>query len=476
MKRGRMITGVLVGLTAAALAACGAQPTAPAPVVAPAAIAPTVVAPTLMPLPVSQEIQLGVTGIGEVKTAQDANLSFQTQGTVAEVFVEEGATVQKGDLLAILDVRTFDQQLEQARAALTSAQAQEAALTEDPREADLNAARAGVAQAQAALDAVRRGPKAQDLQIAEAALTAAEANLQATRDRLSFGKTQAEIQVEQAAAALTQAQARFAQAKYNWQYAQDTGNDPIVPEVATAQGQRVPNKLSDGQLENYYAQFVQAEAGLRQAEKAVELAVKGAESARQAEITGVQAAETQVIQARLNLEKLRLPPDAAQLASARAALAQAQAQEARVVPDPRASQLAAARAGVEQAQAALTLAEINRERAELRAPFDGVISIVSIDPGDPSVTQGLPAIQIIDMSRLHVDVQISDVDISRVRLGQTATVTVSSLPGRDFTGKVDFVAPTATVVGVSRSYVVRIALDDISDLRAGMSARVDIQE
>ncbi len=476
MKRGRMITGILAGFAAVALAACGAQTGAPAPTVAPVTAAPTVTVPTLVPLPTSQPIQLGVTGIGEVKSARDADLSFQVQGTVAEVFVEEGAFVRQGDLLAILDTRAFDQQLQQAQAALASARAQQAALTETPRDADLNAARAGVAQAQAALDAVRRGPKAQDLQMAEAALAAAEANLQATRDRLSFTKTQAEIQIEQAVAALTQAQARYAQAKYNWEYARDTGNDPIVPEVATAQGQRVPNKLSDGQRENYYAQFVQAEAALRQAEKAVDLAVKGAESARQAEVTGIQAAEAQVVQARLTLEKLRLPPDADRLAAARAALAQAQAQEARVIPDPRESQIAAARAGVEQAQAALTLAQINRERAELRAPFDGVISIVSIDPGDPSVTQGRPAIQIVDMSNLHVDVQISDVDITRVKPGQTANVTISSITDRSFTGKVDYVAPTATVQGLSRSYLVRIALDDIAGLRAGMSARVDIQE
>ncbi|MDW8146937.1 MAG: biotin/lipoyl-binding protein [Roseiflexaceae bacterium] len=190
MKRGRLITGVVTGLTAAALAACSAQPAAPAPTAtAPVAAQPTVVAPTPVPLPTSQPIRLGITGIGEVKSAQDANLSFQVQGTVAQVFVKEGDVVKKGDLLAILDTRAFDQQLEQAKAALANALAQEAALTEAPRQVDLAAARAAVAQAQAALEALQRGPKEQDIRMAEAALAAAEANLQATRDRLSFAKT-----------------------------------------------------------------------------------------------------------------------------------------------------------------------------------------------------------------------------------------------------------------------------------------------
>jgi HlyD family secretion protein len=145
VKRDRVITGVAAGLTALVLAACGAQSAAPSPTTgAPTTVAPTVAVPTLVPLPTSQPIQLGVTGIGEVKSVRDANLSFQVQGTVAQVFVKEGDVVKKGDLLAILDTRAFDQQLEQAKAALANALAQEAALTEAPRQADLNAARAAV--------------------------------------------------------------------------------------------------------------------------------------------------------------------------------------------------------------------------------------------------------------------------------------------------------------------------------------------
>jgi HlyD family secretion protein len=96
VKRDRVITGVAAGLTALVLAACGAQSAAPSPTTgAPTTVAPTVAVPTLVPLPTSQPIQLGVTGIGEVKSVRDANLSFQVQGTVAQVFVKEGDVVKK---------------------------------------------------------------------------------------------------------------------------------------------------------------------------------------------------------------------------------------------------------------------------------------------------------------------------------------------------------------------------------------------
>jgi HlyD family secretion protein len=477
VKRRALATSLLIA--AITLAACAAQPAAqptaaPAPPTAAAPAAPTqapaAAAPTALPL------NLGVSGAGTVLAIQDADLSFQVQGTVEQVLVEEGAQVRQGDLLAVLDVRAFDQQLQQAEAALANAQAQQAALTEDPRQADLNAANAAVRQAQEALKAVRQGAKPLDLQTAEAAVRLAEVNLASTRDRLSFAKTQAEQQVEQSAFQLTQAQARYAQAKYNWTYAQETGNDPIMPSTRTATGGEVDNNLSNGAQENYYAQFVQAEAALKQAEKAVGLAVAAADSARAAEVTGIQAAEAQLRQAQLGLEKLQQPADADRVASAQAALAQAEANRAKVIPDPRDSQVAAAQAGVAQAEAALTLARINRERAELRAPFDGVVSIVNVDPGDPSTVQSGPAIQVVDTSNLRVETNISDVDIARVSEGQRASVRVDGIPDREYTGTVTFVSPTASSQGAIRTFLVRVTLDDIEGLRAGMSARVDIQE
>lgn len=469
---------LLAGALAAGLAACAAPPQAAEPTRAPApppTLAAAAAQPTAAPQPTALPINLGVSGAGEVLAVQDADLTFQVQGTVAEVLVEEGAQVKAGDLLAVLDIRTFDQQLAQAEAGLASAQAAQAALTEDPREPDLVAARAGVRSAQANLTATRTGAKPIDIQTAEAAVSLAQANFESTRDRLSFAKTQAELAVEQAALQLTQAQARYAQAKYNWTYAQETGNDPIVPEV-TAGTARVENKLSDGQQENYYAQFVQAEAALKLAEKAVDLSVKAAESARQAEVSGIKAAEAQLRQAQLGLERLQLPVDAERIAAAEAALAQARVQESRLLPDPRDSQVAAARAQVASAEAALTLARINRERAELRAPFDGVISIINIDPGDPSTTQGRPAIQLVDVSDLRVEVSISDVDIARVREGQRAEVRIDGIAGQVYGGTVSFVSPVATNAGAIRTYVVRVSLDEQTGLRAGMSARVDIQE
>jgi HlyD family secretion protein len=465
----------VVGTLAIGLSACGAAPASQAPA-APVAQATAAPIPTAAPAATvaPPALELGLSGIGEIKAAQDADLVFQAQGTVAEVKVKEGDLVKKGDLLATLDIRVFDQQLHQAEAALANAKAQEAALTEAPREPDAVAAAAAVRQAQAAVNAVKQGPKAPDRAQAEAGLAAAQTNLQATKDRLSLAKTQAEASMNQAAQALTQAQARYAQAKEYWQYVQDTGNDPVVPSVTSSSGKKSPNKLSDGQRANYYSQFVQAEAALHQAEQSLQLATAAFESARQGEVTGIAAAEQQLAQAQAVVDKINLPPDSAQLAAAQAGLAQAVAAQSRLTAAPRDAQKAQAAAGVAQAQAALELAQINREHAELRAPFDGIVSAVNIDPGDPSTTGTQAAISVVDVSSLHVDARISDVDIGKVQIGQAAEIQADALPDQTFKGKVTYVSPTATTTGTIRTYLVRVSIDNQEGLRSGMSARVDL--
>ncbi len=305
-------------------------------------------------------------------------------------------------------------------------------------------------------------------------MNAAQANLESTRDRLSHAKTQAEIQVQQAAAALTQAQASYATAKSNWDRVQDTGKDPVNPSsVNPLTGKKVDNKLNDAQRQQYYTQFVQAEAALRNAEDAVKQATLAAEGAREAEATGVQASEQQVTQAQAQLNKLLLPPDQNQVASAQAALTAAEAQRAKLNPNPTGSQLEIANAGIAQAEASLASAQLSREKAELKAPFSGVVSIVNIDPGDPSSTNGQPAIQVLDTSKLRVEVQISDIDIAKVQLNQAANVQVDALD-QEFQGRVSYIAPQATESGNVRTYLVRVALDQTKGLRPGMSARVDI--
>jgi HlyD family secretion protein len=476
MNNRRLMLAALVALLALGLAACGTQAHAGAAATPTAAAftptALTAAAPAAAPSTQSTaKLETGVSGIGVVIPAQDANLTFAVQGTVDKVLVKEGDQVTQGQLLAILDVRSFDQQVESAEAALEVAQAQAAALTEAPNSAALRAAQAQVRQAQIAV-AQATASQTQGVRSAQAGVDTAQTNVQSARDKLSAAKSQAESQLHNATSALAQAQASYSQARDNWQRAQDTGKDPITPSKGTdSSGKDIPNRLNDAQRQSYYTAFVQTESALHQAEQAVQQAQVAYDNARQAEVTGIQLAEQQVTQAQASLEIQNLPAGSDQIAAAQAGLELARANLAKLTPAPQKSDIAQAQARIKQAQSALDSARLSRERAELRAPFDGIIDSINIDPGDPSASSGVVPIYMLDASALHVDVDINDVDIGKVTLGQPVALVADSKAGVRYTGKVTFIASSATVVGNARTYVVRIALDTQDGLRPGMHVR-----
>ncbi|MBK9710732.1 MAG: efflux RND transporter periplasmic adaptor subunit [Kouleothrix sp.] len=469
-----------------------------------------------------------VNATGQLEPAQVASLSFAAAGRVEAVLARVGETVARGAPLARLDTRDLDLRVAQAQAALAQAQASydRVAAGSTPAEvaaaeaqvqqaggqlrqaqgsvtsADLQAAEAQLAQAEAQLARLESGPQTSDLQTAEAQLAQAQANLLTQRNQLSAAKTTAQLQVDQSTSSLTQAQARYAAALQNWQYVQETGNDPITPRVPDSAnpGKTKPNRLGEAQRQQYYTTFVQAEAALRGAEGAVQQALVAAENARQAEVSSIQAVEQQVAIAQAGLDKLRAGAEADQLAAARAQLAsaranlnklrgeqrggalqaaqagvdQAQANLERLRSGPQPSDLAVARAQVQSAEATLGLARLALEQATLTAPFAGVVAQVNLQAGEtPSPTKA--PVVLADLSSYHVDVTVDEIDVSRLAAGQPVTLTLDALPGLALPGLVETISPLASPTTAVTSYQVRVTTTaQDSRLRSGMSANADI--
>jgi HlyD family secretion protein len=468
-----------------------------------------------------------VSGSGQVKPAQDANMNFGNSGIVAQVLVKEGQQVQQGDQLATIDTRELDQQVLQAEANLKSAQAAITAIKDGPKETDLRTARAQLEAAQIQLKQQQQGnaraadlasaraqlraaqadlatlknPGPADISAAQLRLTQAQTNLQNTRDGDSAAKTRAELELSRSTTALTQAQSRYATASQSWQYVQDTGRDPVNPSRTNAQGKSVPNTLNDAQRQQYYDSFVQAEAALHSAEDAVTQAQVAYDSARQKEAADVPLAEQQLADAQSQLDALQHPTPQ-KLAAAEAKVAQAQAQlnqlsggtpndialsEASVaqrqaaldalLAPPAEKDLAQAEANVAQAEANLERAKINRQLSELIAPFKGTIAAVGVKPGDTVGGTGSqsPAIAMVDDSAFHVDVNISEADLGHLRVGQEASVELDALPGQQLAGLLDYIAPTATTQQNVTTYLARVSLKPTEQpLRSGLSAAVSI--
>jgi HlyD family secretion protein len=374
------------------------------------------------------------------------------------------------------------------------------------RATDIASARAQLRSAQADLAALKN-PSPTDIGTAQLKVTQAQTDLQTTRDADSAAKTRAELDLQKATAALTQAQSKYSTASQNWQYVQDTGRDPVTPSKSTAQGKAVPNTLNDAQRQQYYDAFVQAEAALHSAEDAVTQAQLAYDNARQKEAADVPLAEQQLADAQRQLDALQ-NPTSQKLTAAEAKVAQAQAQlnallggtpndvavsratveqrqaalDALTAP-PSEKDLAQAEANIAQAEASLAQAKLERQHAQLVAPFDGTIATVDVTAGDNvggSGGESTAAISLVDTSTFHVDVNISEADLGRLNIGQPAEIELDALPGQKLTGTLDYIAPTATIEQNVTTYLARINLQPTAaapravPLRVGLSAAVTI--
>lgn len=125
-------------------------------------------------------------------------------------------------------------------------------------------------------------------------------------------------------------------------------------------------------------------------------------------------------------------------------------------------------------EARIAAAEANLELAAIEAPFSGVISAVEIKPGD-QVSQGMLAFELVDLSRLLVDVEVSEVDINRVELGQSAILTFDAVLGREYLGQVVEIGLTGKAVQGVVNFIVTVELQDPDEaVKPGMTAAVNL--
>jgi HlyD family secretion protein len=138
---------------------------------------------------------------------------------------------------------------------------------------------------------------------------------------------------------------------------------------------------------------------------------------------------------------------------------------------------------IEQYRSALERASDDLARTTIRSPMDGVLIQLDAEQGETVVpgSTNLPGsviMTVADMSRLLAEVEVSEIDVVSVELGQTAEVVVEAL-GEDqpLVGEVVEIATSGREdpgQGTIR-FLVKIALDDPHPkLRPAMTAKVDI--
>ena len=131
---------------------------------------------------------------------------------------------------------------------------------------------------------------------------------------------------------------------------------------------------------------------------------------------------------------------------------------------------------VAAAEARIAAAQSTLDMTRIIAPFDGTITQADSAIGD-QVSAGTMAFRVDDLSHLLVDVQVSEVDINTVAVGQDATLTFDSVLGRTepYHGKVVQVSQAGDTVQGVVSFTVTVEMTDADELvKPGMTSAVNI--
>jgi len=141
----------------------------------------------------------------------------------------------------------------------------------------------------------------------------------------------------------------------------------------------------------------------------------------------------------------------------------------------------------------LKLAQSYLGMMQLRAPADGIVSIMpnfrsqgtfgqSTPPfkeGD-NVWTGAEIAEMPDLQDIYVDLKLEEVDRGKLQLGQTVKVRVDAIPDKEFSAQIDYISPIASLVykGGStpeKTFPARATLKNVDDrLRPGMSTTSEI--
>jgi multidrug resistance efflux pump len=158
---------------------------------------------------------------------------------------------------------------------------------------------------------------------------------------------------------------------------------------------------------------------------------------------------------KLELERVEAELKAAQTEVERA---QEEVEKLKNGPDPETVALADAR--VTNVAAQLAAAQAALADLEVKAPVDGTVGAVMIQPGEWAQI-GQPILKLIDLDHLQVETSdLSERDVAQIKVGQPVTVTVKAL-GEDIKGKVIRISPLADTLGGDVIYKTIIEMDSI---------------
>jgi len=242
-------------------------------------------------------------------------------------------------------------------------------------------------------------------------------------------------QIEQARFAVEVAKAQYEEVK------RGPGSEQLKmaeTQVAVAQAAVDSAKV----LADYTEQSRKDAEALEKTGNLSDTAFKDAVYRRDAAQAGLKTAQKQLASAKAQQDEVRKGAGEEAIAAAKAREEQAQAQLALLENGAADTTVRMAEADLEQSRAALAQGNLLLDKYTLRAPCDGVVTLLSINPGE--VVNGGAAIGTVsDLNELSVRLYIPQKNLAAISIGKELALTATSLPGRTVPAIITWISDAA---------------------------------
>lgn len=450
----------------------------------------------------SGDVDVKVVETGTIEPLSKVDIKSQVSGQILQLYAQAGARVQQGEVLARIDPKQINSQVDALQAQLAAARARQASALKNStyQQSQTGTNITQFIQALAAARARLQSTRTQDLaqpklnrqaiEISQANVNTARATLKAQQDNLNLlinsthpnavaaaqsAFDQARAQADNSKRSLDRQQKLMAKGFVSQQAVDAAQTDT---QVALAHLQEVKERLGRIQRtnqieeENARSQAASAEAQVRQAEASLSQAISNADlilKTRRDDLAASQAAYDQA---------------AAQLKSA---------QSGRMQDMMRVDDATASAADAKQIENQLKEQRVNLSYTILTAPMNGIVTQRYVEKGDlitgsGSFNAGSPVYQVADLHTMLVKIDVNEVDIEKIKLGMPARITVDAAPDAEIHGHVTKVSPASgtsgTASGTTSSstgtqsvirFPVEVRIDNADRrLKPGMSAHCSI--
>lgn len=446
-----------------------------------------------------EDIVQKVSATGRVAPAKKVNLAFDIQGRIKKIMVKVGDRVNRGEVLCQLEDEELKNQVLQAEAGRDTYQAQLNKLLAGASKEEIKVYETALENAQLALENARTSLRNAEINLDKVRTDAENKLAQAYQDGLNvlddsylklynafntadliqrtyftsndqegikvreakkskikhpmeemkslLEKAKEEPTSENIDLALSQAKSSLEKAAEGLAVIRDTC-DASVYKNQVSQTDKASLDTQRGYIILALTNVTNAQQAISSVKLANELSIHTAKSQVDNARNALKAAQGNVEEARVRLTQIKSPARKEDIDLIKSQLAQAEAQ--------------------------LSLARERLQKAKLTSPISGIITQVRKKEGEMAAP-GEPIISLMSVSGLQIEVEVPEVDIGKVKLGQRAEIGLDAFPDEVFWGRVVKIDPAEEIIQGVVYYKVTIDFDKLDKrIKSGMTADIDI--